>query len=98
MLQLAPMLTFLPMLTEEDMPPGIEWKVWMVVWSPMEEKWPTLIGFISALRVAPYQTVEYFERNTSPTRQAFGAIQASLVVGIWSYRGSTYLCLDSSAL
>lgn len=77
MLQSAPMDTFLPMLTEAAIPWSREWFVWIVDPSPIEEKWPTLTGLSSPLMVTPYQTVEYFERETSPTRVAFGATQAS---------------------
>jgi len=50
----------------------------------MEEKWPTLIAWNSALIITPYQIVAYLDKNTSPTKDAFGATQASSTLGTYS--------------
>ena len=84
MLQSAPIETFFPMLQEAAIPWFREWLVWIVDPSPIEVKWPILTGFISALIVTPYQTVEYLERLTCPTRVELGATQASLALGTQS--------------
>lgn len=79
MLQFGSIVTFLPMLTEEERLCSREWFVLIVQPSPMEVKWPTLTGCMSPLIVAPYQTVAYLERKTLPTKVAFGATQAAFV-------------------
>ena len=71
------MVTFLPMLTEAGMPALREWLVWMVHLSPIEEKYPILTGFSSALIVTPYQIDAYLDTKTLPTSVAFGATHAS---------------------
>jgi len=62
--------------------------------SPIDEKLPTLIAWNSALNIAPYQMVAYLDKKTSPAKVAFGATQASSILGAYSYRGRIYLCLE----
>jgi len=71
------MVTFFPMLTEEQRLWAREWLELIVQPSPMEEKWPIRTGLISPRMVTPYQIVAYLETLTVPTRVEFGATQAA---------------------
>ena len=69
--------TFLPIVTELGTSIGRATFAFRTTFIPIVEKWPILIGPISALKTALYHTVAHFETLTSPTNVAFGATQAS---------------------
>ena len=80
----CPILTFFPMFTEQGMPGGSDPSAVSTAPSPMLEKFPMRTAFTSPWMTALYHILTCEPTSTSPSSEAFGATQASWMIGCFS--------------